>query len=114
MKLKMKGIVLTGLTLLAGLAVYAGITAARSLRHDATFLPEEIYAAYAQRVDPEYYLRTHDGYIAVYKEEKDKEPVTVTGIELAGLRTADRAMIEKGIPVVDRMELLELLEDLGS
>lgn len=111
---KIKGIVLAGLTLLAGFAVYAGITAARSLRHEGLVPPDEIYSAYAERVDPEYYLRDHNGFVAVYKEEKDDELVAVTGIELSGLRTADRAMIEKGIPVLERLELLELLEDLGS
>ena len=33
---------------------------------------------------------------------------------LAALRTADRALVEKGIPVTDRQSLLYLLEDLGS
>ncbi len=52
--------------------------------------------------------------MAVYAGARDSEPVTVTGIELDCLRSADRAMVEQGIPVTDRKELLLLLEDLGS
>lgn len=38
----------------------------------------------------------------------------MTRIELKCLRAADRAMVEAGIPVLSRQELLQLLEDLGS
>ena len=38
----------------------------------------------------------------------------MTGIELSCLRNADRAMVQAGIPVLSRQELLLLLEDLGS
>ena len=59
-------------------------------------------------------LRGDAGYVAVYEKAKDREPVSVTGIELKCLREADRAMLEAGIPVINRRELLLLLEDLGS
>ena len=62
----------------------------------------------------EFFLRSSGGYVAVYTGQKEKEPVTVTAIEVSNLRGADRAMLEKGIPVSDKSELLELLEDLGS
>ena len=52
--------------------------------------------------------------MAVFERARDREPVSVTGIELKNLREADRAMIEAGIPVISRHELLQLLEDLGS
>ena len=49
-----------------------------------------------------------------FRDNEDLKPVTVTAIEVSNLRGADRAMLEKGIPVSDKSELLELLEDLGS
>ena len=55
-----------------------------------------------------------DGFVAVYTASRSRAPESVTAIEVASLRSADRAMIERGIPVADRQELLELLEDLGS
>ena len=52
--------------------------------------------------------------MAVYDGDGYRAPLSVTGIELQCLRGADRAMVEAGIPVTDRRELLLLLEDLGS
>ena len=40
--------------------------------------------------------------------------MTVTEIEIGSLRSTDKALIQKGIPVTDQRELLSLLEDLGS
>ncbi len=62
----------------------------------------------------EYFLREHSGNIGVYRTRRDTEPIAVTDIELITLRVADKAMIEAGMPVRDRDELLMLLEDLGS
>ena len=42
------------------------------------------------------------------------ETAVVTDIELATLREADRKLIEAGLPVASREQLLALLEDLGS
>lgn len=113
MRLKMK---MTALALIATLAVYTALGAARSLRpavHDS--VPTEIYARFSAREESaEYFLKDCDGFVAVYEAAKSRAPETVTAIETASLRGADRAMIEKGIPVSDRQELLELLEDLGS
>lgn len=114
MRLNRRILTTAGLAGLAALAVFALFSAAGSLKRDGEPLPEEIYAAYADRSGTEYLLKNRDGFIAVYKAETDRDPVSVTSIELAGLRKADRAMIEKGIPVLDRVELLKLLEDLGS
>lgn len=113
MKIKMKLAVLAALT---AAAVYTGSEAVRSLRphtHDA--LPTEIYARYSsQEESAKYFLKNCDGFVAVYAGAKGRTPETVTAIEVANLRGADRAMLERGIPVVDRQELLELLEDFGS
>lgn len=97
-------------------AVFTGIEAVRTLRPDtADTVPETVYAQYGEREDSaEFYLRVSGGYVAVFTGRREKEPVTVTAIEVSNLRGADRAMLERGIPVSDKNELLELLEDLGS
>ena len=100
---------------LAAAAIYTGGEALKHLEPVQTGLPEEIYAAYAaNEKQAEYFLRAHDGYVAVYTGKRESELSDVTQIEVDGLRTADRAMLEKGIPVLSRTELLTLLEDLGS
>ncbi len=84
-------------------------------RKKSEVIPETVYAQYGERAEnAEFFLRSSGGYVAVYTGQKEKEPVTVTAIEVSNLRGADRAMLEKGIPVSDKSELLELLEDLGS
>ena len=101
---------------LAATAVYTGAEAYRGLRPiQKSDLPEELYARFLARADSaEFYIKGNGDYVAVYAHAKDRDPVTVTGIELGALRSADRAMVEEGIPVEDRKELLLLLEDLGS
>ena len=97
-------------------AVFTGMEAVKTLRHEkAEVIPETVYAQYGERAEnAEFFLRSSGGYVAVYTGQKGKEPVTVTAIEVSNLRGADRAMLEQGIPVSDKSELLELLEDLGS
>ena len=113
MKLKFRAGLLAALS---AAAVYTGARACRSLRpavRDA--LPAEIYARYSSREESaEYFLKNREGYVAVYTGKRASELSDVTQIEVDGLRTADKAMLEKGIPVVSRTELLTLLEDLGS
>ena len=100
---------------LAAAAIYTGGEALKRLEPAQTELPEEIYSAYAaNEKQAEYFLKTREGYVAVYTGKRASELSDVTQIEVDGLRTADKAMLEKGIPVVSRTELLTLLEDLGS
>lgn len=101
---------------LMGTALFTGAEAMRSFRQvPDSRLPAEIYARYARNADSAlYYLRGDGAYIAVFRGKRSRDPLTVTAIELEGLRRADRAMIEAGLPVASRRELLELLEDLGS
>ncbi len=104
------------LLLLAGAAVFTGAEAWRGLRapEDAS-LPHEIYDAYAARAEGAIcYLRESGGRVAGFETARSREPLRVTGIELKNLRSADRAMVQAGIPVLSRQELLLLLEDLGS
>ncbi|MBQ7896543.1 MAG: BofC C-terminal domain-containing protein [Oscillospiraceae bacterium] len=78
-------------------------------------IPEEIYESLSRKAGrAEFYLGGSNGYVAVFQGKKDTMPMSTTAIELQGLRLADRAMLEKGIPVSDNTALLQLLEDLGS
>ncbi len=103
------------LAVLGAAAVYASLGAVKSLRPTARdVLPTEIYARYAMREEnAQFFLKNCDGFVAVYKGAKGRTPESVTAIEIASLRSADRAMLNKGIPVSTRQELLELLEDLS-
>lgn len=62
----------------------------------------------------EYVLRDWEGFVGVFESAASLAPVSVTEIQVAELRYADRELLEGGIPVSDREELLSLLEDLGS
>lgn len=104
------------LSLLAAAAVFTTTAAYRTLRPKSRDeLPMQIYAAIASDADTaEYFLKSCDGHVAIYSDAKYKTAPEMTRIETAELRSADRAMLERGIPVADRRELLGLLEDLGS
>ncbi|MBQ5405658.1 MAG: hypothetical protein IIU18_03420 [Oscillospiraceae bacterium] len=97
-------------------AAFTGAEAWRSLRApEDKNLPHEIYDSFAERAEGAVcYLRESGGYVAVFETGRSREPLRVTRIELKCLRAADRAMVEAGIPVLSRQELLQLLEDLGS
>jgi len=104
------------LMLLAAAAVYLGGEAAATLEQPADpSFPAEIYAAFAVRAEPAaFYLRPCDGRIAIYSSRRSREPSALTDIDLNTLRSADLAMLQRGIPVSGQTELLMLLEDLGS
>lgn len=70
-------------------------------------------ADFERPVTAGYTLGEHDGLLAVFSAGSE-EPITVTEIELASLRQADRDMIDRGLSAQSREELLLLLEDLGS
>ena len=61
-----------------------------------------------------YVLAEYGGSVAIFERGNRETPLQVTDIELDRLRAADRAMIETGVPVSGREELMTLLEDLGS
>ena len=113
MSLRAKAALLLCLT--AG-ALYSGAEAFRSVQPPVNAqLPKEIYERYAVRAEAaEYVLRGSGNYVAVFERSGSRDPLSVTGIELRCLRKADRAMVEAGIPVISRRELLLLLEDLAS
>ena len=61
-----------------------------------------------------YVLGEAQGCVAVYAGGDLKTPLQVTEIELASLRGADRALIERGLHAASREEVLQILEDLGT
>lgn len=104
------------LLMLIGAAAFTGAEALRSLRRaPGEAFPEEIYARFAHSAESaSYVLREEGDYIAVFPAGRLRGEGQCTGIELKSLRRADRAMIRQGLPVRTRLELLQLLEDLGS
>ena len=91
------------------------LAAYRSMHFSSSAVPEEIYAQFMDSARP---LRnttcaTAVGTSPCFSSRRDKTPLTVTPIETACLRTADRAMLRGGIRGSED-ELLMLLEDLGS
>ncbi len=104
------------LCLLLTAALYMGSQAIGSLQSGKQCsLPEEIYGDFAAKADTaQFFVKNNDGFVTVFKDKKFRKILTVTEIETAFLRKTDRAMLETGIPVADRTELLRLLEDLGS
>ena len=88
----------------------------RSLhRVSGPIVPEEVAARFVGREEgAAYFLRESGGYVAVFSGRRSREPVRVTGIETARLRSADKLLLQKGIPAESGGELLQLLEDLGS
>lgn len=113
MHLKLK---ISLLLLLFVSAVFTSCMAVRTLQSPwQRWLPEEVYESLSRKAGrAEFFLGGSKGYVAVFQGRKDKQPMSTTGIELGSLRLADRAMLEKGIPVSDETALLQLLEDLGS
>lgn len=112
MGLKLRIALLTCLVLAAAVT---SVEAYKSIVPSAAVIPEEVYARFeGGEANAKYFLRSCDGYVAVYADRREKQPMTVTDIEVSSLRRTDRALIQKGIPVADTTELLYLLEDLGS
>lgn len=103
------------MTCLVAAAAFSASAAYKSIIPVRTLIPEEVYARFQGREEEaQFFLRPCDGYVAVYQGQKEKTPLSVTDIEMTNLRSTDRALIQKGIPVADQRELLSLLEDLGS
>lgn len=112
-RMKIRAVVLLVLT---ALACYTAGEAYRTLLpRTRDQLPMQIYTAFtAEAEQAQYFLKNCGGVVAVYGDAAYKTDPALTSIPTAALRSADRAMLEKGIPVRGRTELLALLEDLGS
>ena len=75
--------------------------------------PESVLVWPEDSSDAEFILREFDGCVAVFAAG-ERRPLTMTDIPVRGLREADRALLNAGLPCADRDEVLTLLEDLGS
>lgn len=104
------------LVLLATTAMFTAMEAYSSLQPvGSDWPPEEMFTAlFGSADEAEYYLKSCDGFVAVYTGVRARSPERVTAIETSGLRGTDKAMLDRGIPVTDRETMLVLLEDLGS
>lgn len=113
MKLKIRVGFMLLLMCAAGFAASSAYATLRPVSRSE--LPMQIYSAFIEQADDaQFFLRSCEGYVAVYRDAGFKTAPEFTSIETSELRSADRAMLEKGIPVRGRAELLALLEDLGS
>ncbi len=95
----------------AGAAVHS--FAAVSQSAPAPPPPPQVAAQYRDFETAAYILKEQDGYVAVFSSNSET-PLQITGIPVAGLPSADRALLAEGITAADRGALLCLLEDLGS
>ncbi len=106
------------LTICAALLICAALCASytvRDLRAQPAVQPAAHAAAHTPAAAPSperFALCGKNGYVAVI--DPDCAAPVVTDIELAALREADRRLVEAGVSVSSREELLALLEDLGS
>ena len=100
---------------LVSAAAYSVCGAYKSIQSAQAFtLPEELSAQLESTSGAEFFLRESEGYVAIFESKKGRTPLSVTGIETAKLRSTDRLLLNRGIPVMNSSELLLLLEDLGS
>ena len=113
MRIKYGIFIVAAAAVLAAAAVFGAISGMRNTAEG--HIPSEIYADFdANRANALYFLRSAQGKVEIFSSQEDRKPVSVTDIETKSLRSVDRAMLEKGIPVLDEKQLLTLLEDLGS
>lgn len=104
------GLLVIGAVVSAAAAV--GGVLARAPRRESAEVYEYQWSCPSE--EAEFVLREYGGCIGVFSPEGASRPVSVTDIPVTGLRDADRAMLEQGIAVRDSVELMTLLEDLGS
>lgn len=108
MKNAFKRLLLGFLVLAAGIMGTAAV-ADRAANVDTQPPTERQYASASEC----YYLRDWQGYIAVFRGEAET-PEELTDIKTDTLNTVDREKLSTGIRAEGRLELVSLLEDLGS
>lgn len=107
MKYKTKLTVVTALSLCS---VFCAGAAVSSVRGSSVATEVVSYDGAAA----EYILRDYEGYVSVFDAQQDRTPLQITAIEVSALRQTDRDLLQGGISVGNREQLLLLLEDLGS
>lgn len=100
---------------LAGTALLSVCAACAALRCADSFraVQEKPVVSY-DGMKAEFVLRNWKGYVSVFSPDGGREPVQVTAIETDSLRADDRRLLDGGLSVGSREQLLLLLEDLGS
>ena len=93
---------------LAVIALWAAVTCAGTFRH------ARAEAISFDGLSAEYVLRDWKGYVTVFDPDAPAVPLQITGIRTAQLRRADQKLLEGGLTVGSREQLLLLLEDLGD
>lgn len=93
---------------LAVLAILCAVLCARSFRRIEAE-PVSYDGAEAQFV-----LRDYRGYVSVFAPSRTREPVQITAIRTDSLRRADQRLLENGLTVGSREQLILLLEDFSG
>ena len=100
---------------LIGTAILAVCAALAAVRCAESFPDRHAQAAVSyDGAEAEFVLRDWKGYVSVFAPDDEDDPLQVTSIETASLRGRDRALLEGGLTVGSREQLLLLLEDLGN
>ena len=93
---------------LAALAILCAVTCARSFqRHEAAAVSYDGLSA-------QFVLRDYRGYVSVFQPKDTREPVQITAIRTDSLRRADQRLLEGGLTVGSREQLVLLLEDFSG
>ena len=93
---------------LAALAILCAVLCARSFRR-----PEAAPVSY-DGLSAQFVLRDYRGYVSVFAPRQPREPLQITAIRTESLRRADQRLLESGLTVGSREQLLLLLEDFGD
>jgi hypothetical protein len=99
---------------LAVMALTLAVYGAASGGIDRTKNIEQAGITERENEDSAYILTESNGYVAICSAASEGTPAVITDIEARTLRDSDRLMLERGIRVASREELMMLLEDLGS
>ena len=94
--------------LLAAFAILCAVACARSFQRTEA-APVSYDGASAQFV-----LRDYRGYVSVFQPKDAREPVQITAIRTDSLRRADQRLLESGLTVGSREQLILLLEDFSG
>ena len=93
---------------LAACAVLCAVLCARSFRR-----PEAAPVSF-DGLSAQFVLRDYRGYVSVFAPQQLREPVQITAIRTDSLRRADQRLLEGGLTVGSREQLMLLLEDFGD
>lgn len=99
---------LSAVGVLLACAVLCAVVCARSFRR-----PEAAPVSY-DGLSAQFVLRDYRGYVSVFAPKDTREPVQITAIRTDSLRRADQRLLEGGLTVGSREQLILLLEDFSG